>query len=103
MIDCLAQYAPNLRSAVIHREVLTPADLEAEYGATEGSLYHGEMGLDQVLFMRPVPGWGHHRTPIEELYLAGSGTHPGGGIAGGAGRLAAREMLRGAKRRSGVG
>ncbi len=103
VIDCLAQYAPNLRSAVMHREVLTPADLEAEYGATEGSLYHGEMGLDQVLFMRPVPGWGHHRTPIEELYLAGSGTHPGGGIAGGAGRLAAREVLRGANRGSGVG
>ena len=98
VVECLAQYAPNLRSAVIHREVMTPKDLETEYGVTEGSLYHGEMGLDQVLFMRPVPGWGHHRTPIRDLYLAGSGTHPGGGIAGGAGRLAARAVLRDAAR-----
>jgi phytoene dehydrogenase-like protein len=64
------------------------------YGVTEGNLYHGEMGLDQILFMRPVPGWGHHRTPIDQLYLGGSGTHPGGGIVGGAGRLAARELMK---------
>jgi phytoene dehydrogenase-like protein len=93
VIECLAQHAPNLRSSIVHREVLTPRDLEDAYGATEGNLYHGEMGLDQVLFMRPVPGWGHYRTPVDNLYLGGSGTHPGGGIAGGAGRLAARAML----------
>lgn len=94
VVECLAEQAPNLPSAILHRQVLTPMDLSERYGVTEGSLYHGEMGLDQILFMRPVPGWGHHRTPVDQLFLGGSGTHPGGGIVGGAGRLAAREMLR---------
>ena len=94
VVETLAERAPNLKSAIIHRQVLTPKDLGEKYGVTEGSLYHGEMGLDQILFMRPVPGWGHHRTPVENLYLGGSGTHPGGGIVGGAGRLAARELLK---------
>lgn len=94
VVDTLAAHAPNLRAAIVHRQVLTPRDLGDEYGATEGNLYHGEMGLDQILFMRPVPGWGHHGTPIPGLFLGGSGTHPGGGIVGGAGRLAAREMLK---------
>ena len=94
VVEALAERAPNLKSAIIHRQVLTPKDLSDKYGVTEGSLYHGEMGLDQILFMRPVPGWGHHRTPVENLYLGGSGTHPGGGIVGGAGRLAARELLK---------
>jgi phytoene dehydrogenase-like protein len=94
VVECLAERAPNLRSAIIHRQVLTPLDLEEQFGATEGSLYHGEMGLDQILFMRPVPGWGHHQTPVANLFLGGSGTHPGGGIVGGAGRLAVREMLK---------
>jgi phytoene dehydrogenase-like protein len=94
VIDCLNERAPNLKAAIIHRQVLTPMDLSERYGVTEGSLYHGEMGLDQILFMRPVPGWGHHRTPVDQLFLGGSGTHPGGGIVGGAGRLAAREMLK---------
>ena len=94
VVDCLAERAPNLKSAIIHRQVLTPRDLSERYGVSEGSLYHGEMGLDQILFMRPVPGWGHHKTPVDQLFLGGSGTHPGGGIVGGAGRLAAREMLK---------
>ena len=94
VVDCLAAHAPNFRSAILAREVLTPGDLEARFAATEGNLYQGEMALDQILFMRPVPGWGHHRTPIGGLFLAGSGTHPGGGVVGGAGRLAAREMLK---------
>lgn len=94
VVDCLAEYSPNLKSAIIHRQVLTPRDLGDAYGATEGNLYHGEMGLDQILFMRPVPGWGHHGTPIHGLFLGGSGTHPGGGVVGGAGRLAARELLK---------
>ena len=94
VVECLAERAPNLKSAIVARQVLTPGDLAEKYGASEGSLYHGEMGLDQILFMRPVPGWGHHRTPIDQLYLGGSGTHPGGGIVGGAGRLAARELLK---------
>jgi phytoene dehydrogenase-like protein len=94
VVDCLAERAPNLKSAIVARQVLTPRDLAERYGVTEGNLYQGEMGLDQILFMRPVPGWGHHRTPITQLFLGGSGTHPGGGIVGGAGRLAAREMLK---------
>ncbi len=94
VVASLAERAPNLKGAVLARQVLTPADLAERYSVTEGSLYHGEMGLDQILFMRPVPGWGHHRTPVRRLYLGGSGTHPGGGIVGGAGRLAAKAMLK---------
>jgi phytoene dehydrogenase-like protein len=94
VVEALTARAPNLKAAIIHRQVVTPKDLSEKYGVTEGSLYHGEMGLDQILFMRPVPGWGHHRTPIANLYLGGSGTHPGGGIVGGAGRLAARELMK---------
>jgi len=76
----------------------TPQDLEREYGLTEGHLYHGELTLDQILFMRPVPGWSRYRTPIPGLYLCGAGTHPGGGIAGAAGRNAARVILKDPKR-----
>ena len=71
----------------------SPDEEELQHGSTEGHLYHGELTLDQILFMRPVPGWSRYRTPIEGLYLCGSGTHPGGGIPGAAGRNAAREML----------
>ena len=72
----------------------TPQDLQREYGLTEGNIYHGELTLDQILFMRPVAGWSRYRTPIEGLYLCGAGTHPGGGIAGAAGRNAARVILK---------
>jgi phytoene dehydrogenase-like protein len=89
----LAEHAGGLGVLPV-REVLTPADLEARYGATEGHLYHGEVSLDQILFMRPVPGWSRYRTPIEGLYLCGPGTHPGGGILGASGRNAAQVMLR---------
>ncbi len=93
VVDTLAEYAPNLKSAIEHRQVLTPLDLEETYGLTEGNLNHGELTLDQFLFMRPVPGWAQYRTPIEGLYLCGAGAHPGG-LPGAAGRNAAREMLR---------
>jgi phytoene dehydrogenase-like protein len=86
---------PGLEGTVEVREVLAPPDLEARYGVTEGNLYHGEMTLDQILFMRPVPECSRYRTPIEGLYLCGAGTHPGGGILGGPGRNAARVILRG--------
>jgi phytoene dehydrogenase-like protein len=76
----------------------TPHDLEREYGLTEGHLYHGELTLDQILFMRPVAGWSRYRTPIPGLYLCGAGTHPGGGIAGASGRNAARVILTESKR-----
>jgi phytoene dehydrogenase-like protein len=92
--DTLTEYAPNLKSAVLHRHVVTPLDLEQRYGLSEGHPYHGELTLDQIFFMRPVPGWADYRTPIAGLYLCGAGTHPGGGLAGAAGRNAARELLK---------
>lgn len=85
--------APGFRARVRHRATLSPLDLEREFALVEGSPSQGELGLDQVLFMRPVAGWGRHATPIDGLYLGGSGTHPGPGILGGAGWLAAGRML----------
>ena len=94
IINTLAQYAPNVRDLILHRQVLTPLDWEREYGLTEGSEFHGQMGLDQLMFMRPVAGFGQYRTPIENLYLCGAGTHPGGGVTGAPGYNAAREVLK---------
>lgn len=94
VIKCLGEYAPNLPGAVLAQRVLTPLDFEQQLGATEGSLGQGELALDQMLFMRPVAGWGNYRTPIEGLYLGGAGCHPGPGLPGAAGRLAAKEMLK---------
>jgi phytoene dehydrogenase-like protein len=84
---------PRLKDVVKHRLVLTPADIETRFGVTGGALTHGEITLDQILFMRPVPGWGRYATPIRGLYLAGPGTHPGPGVFGASGLLAARRML----------
>jgi phytoene dehydrogenase-like protein len=97
VIDTLEAYAPGLRGLVSGLRVITPLDWERDYGLTEGSIYHGEMGLDQLLFMRPVPGWGQYRTPIANLYLCGAGTHPGGGLTGAPGYNAAREVLKALK------
>jgi phytoene dehydrogenase-like protein len=94
VVDTLARYAPGIRELVHFRQVLTPVDLEEKYRLVQGNVYHGEMTLDQLLFMRPVPGWGQYRTPISGLYLGGSGAHPGGGITGEPGRLAAQAILR---------
>ena len=80
IIDTLSHYAPNLQSLIINRQVLTPLDWEQTYGLTEGSIMHGQMGLDQLLVMRPVAGWSQYATPIDNLYLCGAGTHPGGGV-----------------------
>jgi phytoene dehydrogenase-like protein len=93
-INTLAQYAPNLKSAILHQQVLTPVDIESGWGASEGHLYHGELTLDQILFMRPVGGHSKYSTPISGLYLCGAGTHPGGGLAGAAGWLASKEILK---------
>jgi phytoene dehydrogenase-like protein len=92
--ETLEEYAPGLTSAILHRQVLTPKDLEDVYGVTEGNTGHGELALEQVLFMRPVAGWSRYRTPIAGLYLCGAGTHPGRGIAGGSGYHAARAVLK---------
>lgn len=93
VVDTLEEFMPGLKARILRRQVLTPLDLEERFGLTEGHPYHGEMSLNQLLFMRPVPGWGRYRTPIDGLYLCGSGTHPGGGITGAPGYNAAREVL----------
>jgi len=93
-IETLARYAPNMPSLVEARHVMTPLDLEQTFGLSEGNVNHGEMALDQVLFMRPVPGASRYRTPIVGLYLCGAGAHPGGGVTGMPGFNAAREILR---------
>jgi phytoene dehydrogenase-like protein len=85
--------APGFGSRVRHRVAFSPADLESRFGLREGAPGQGELGLDQILFMRPVAGWGRHATPIGGLYLGGAGTHPGPGILGGAGWLAANRLL----------
>lgn len=94
IVETLAVYAPNLAGLIRERQVITPLDWEREYGLTEGSIFHGQMDLDQLLFMRPTPGWGQYRTPIGGLYLCGAGTHPGGGLTGAPGYNAAREVLK---------
>ena len=85
-ISTLSESCPNLRSSVKNQKSLTPLDLEQTYGLTEGDINHGQLMLDQFLFMRPIPGWSNHRTPIDNLYLCGSGVHGGGGISGVSGR-----------------
>jgi phytoene dehydrogenase-like protein len=93
-IDALAPHAPALRGSIREVRSITPADLEQRWGLTEGDLNHGQLILDQLLFMRPIPGWSDHRTPVDGLYLGGSGAHGGGGVSGAAGRNAARAMLK---------
>ncbi|HET7217968.1 MAG TPA: NAD(P)/FAD-dependent oxidoreductase [Vicinamibacterales bacterium] len=95
----LSSYAPDLESLIVHQQVLTPADLESGYGLTGGHILHGEPSLDQLFTMRPLLGWAQYRTPIRNLYLCGSGTHPGGGVTAGSGANAAREILRDLKSR----
>ena len=85
-IDTLAEYFPNLKASIKNTKTLTPQDLETIYGLTEGDLNHGQIMLDQFMFMRPIPGWSNHKTPIDNLYLCGSGVHGGGGVSGASGR-----------------
>jgi phytoene dehydrogenase-like protein len=94
VVKKIAEYAPNVPSAIIARQVLTPLDLERTYGLTEGNIFHGDLRLEQLFFMRPVPGWSKYRTPINGLYLCGAGAHPGGGVTGAPGRNAAHQALR---------
>jgi len=93
VVGLLEEQMPGFEKLVVARQVLTPRDLEDRFGLTEGHIYHGEMTLDQSLVLRPIPGWSQYRTPIEGLYLCGSGAHPGGGITGAPGYNAAREIL----------
>ena len=93
VVDTLAQYAPNLKSAILHRQVVTPADIERVVGLAEGNIFQGELSLQQMFFLRPAPAWSRYRTPVEGLWQCGSGTHPGGGVMGASGRNAAFAIL----------
>jgi phytoene dehydrogenase-like protein len=98
VVKTLAEYAPNLPELILTHQIITPHDLEEKYGLTGGQIFHGELALDQFFTMRPLLDWARYRTPIENLYLCGSGTHPGAGLTGGSGSNAAREILRSLKR-----
>jgi len=93
-VNTIAEYAPNLKDIIIGRQVQTPLDIERSIGLTEGNIFQGELSLEQLFFLRPVAGWARYRTPVRNLYMCGSATHPGGGIMGAPGRLAALEILR---------
>ncbi len=94
VVDTIAEHAPNIRNIILHRQVLTPLDIEREFGLSEGNIFQGELTLEQLFFLRPVPGWSQYRTPIRNLYMCGASTHPGGGIMGASGRNAALRILR---------
>ncbi len=95
----IGEYAPNVPGAIVARQVLTPLDLERTYGLTEGNIFHGDLSLEQLFFMRPVSGFAQYRTPVSGLYLCGAGAHPGGGVTGAPGHNAARQALRDLRRR----
>jgi phytoene dehydrogenase-like protein len=94
VVSTLAQYAPDLPGLVLEGQIITPKDMETDYGLTAGQIFHGELALDQFFTMRPLLDWARYRTPIANLYLCGSGTHPGTGLTGGSGANAAREILK---------
>jgi phytoene dehydrogenase-like protein len=93
VVDTIAEYAPNLKRIIHGRQVLTPLDLEREWGLSEGNIFQGELTLEQLFFQRPVPGWAQYRTPVRNLFMCGASTHPGGGIMGASGRNAAGVVL----------
>jgi len=95
VLEVIAEYAPNMKDIVRERQVLSPLDLERRFGISGGNIFHGEMSLDQMFVLRPVAGWARYKTPVEGLWLCGSGAHPGGGVMGAPGFNAAREILRG--------
>jgi phytoene dehydrogenase-like protein len=99
VVRTLSQYAPDLPEKILHHQIITPLDLEDTYGLTGGHIFHGELALDQVFTMRPMLDWARYRTPIENLYLCGSGAHPGTGLTGGSGANAAREILKDLKKK----
>ena len=93
VVDTIAQYAPNFRNIILNRQVVTPLDLEREWGLSEGNIFQGELTLEQLFFLRPAPGWAKYKTPVHNLYMCGAATHPGGGIMGAPGRNAALTIL----------
>jgi len=97
VVDTIAERAPNIRDLILHRQVLTPLDIEERFGLTEGNIFQGELSLEQLFFSRPIPGWARYRMPVRNLWMCGSATHPGGGVMGAPGRIAALEFLRHAR------
>jgi phytoene dehydrogenase-like protein len=94
VVNTIAEHAPNIRKIIVGRQILTPLDLEREFGLTQGNIFQGELSLEQLFFLRPVPGWAYYRTPIANLYMCGSATHPGGGIMGAPGRISSQVILK---------
>jgi phytoene dehydrogenase-like protein len=94
VIDTISEYAPNIKKIIVGRQILTPLDLEREFGLTQGNIFQGELSLEQLFFLRPVAGWAYYRTPVDNLYICGSATHPGGGIMGANGRIASQVILK---------
>lgn len=92
--NVLEDYMPGIKDSILHRQVLTPLDMERDFGITEGNIFHGELSLEQMFFLRPVPAHAHYRTPIKQLYMCGSGVHPGGGVMGASGAIGAKEILK---------
>lgn len=97
VIEIIGRYAPNVPDAVVGMDIITPLDLEHRFGITEGNIFHGDIRLDQLFFMRPLPGWAHYATPIKNLFLCGAGTHPGGGVTGAPGYNAAKVIIKPSK------
>ena len=98
VMDQIEEYAPGFKNLILHRHVLSPLDLEEQFGLTGGNIFHGEMTADQLFMMRPVAGYARYGSPIRGLYLCASGTHPGGGVMGAPGHNAAQGILKGWKR-----
>jgi len=98
VIEQIANYSPDFKGLILHTEIRTPQDIEAEIGITEGNIFHGELTMDQLLFNRPIPGYAQYRAPVAGLYLCGSSTHPGGGVMAAPGANAAREILKDLRR-----
>lgn len=94
VVDTIAEYIPNIRDIILHRHIVTPWDLEQTYGLTEGNIFHGELSLEQLAFLRPAAGWARYKSPVKNLWMCASGTHPGGGIMGAPGALCAQTMLK---------
>ncbi len=94
VIEVIEEYCPGFKHLIVHRQTLSPWDLEQRFGIAGGNIFHGEMSLDQMFVMRPLAGWAKYRTPVRGLYLCGSGAHPGGGVMGAPGHNCAREILK---------
>ncbi len=92
-IDTLCEYWPDLKECMLHRQAVTPLDMERDFGLTEGNIFHGELSVEQLFFQRPVPGWARYHTPVDGLWLCGSGAHPGGGVMAAPGANCAKEIL----------